>query len=723
MRNTAASNKINAFQVTYGLHRFLFGKTVAPYLSAPIINFALRNTAAALLALGIAMWMELDSPAWAPMTVWAVAQVSRGESLSKARWRLIGTILGVLGAMALIIAFPQQPWLFFPAIALWTGLCSGAATFVSNFRAYAMVLAGYTCAIVGIDAALHPMETFFIAVSRGTYITLGILCEAAMGLLFAGRQDTAARLLIRDKLQMAISSASLAVADLIEETPEALRDARRMFDTILRLSSDIEYAEIEMGPHGHEGDHARATLASVSLLLSRGVGFSARLVALDHRQTEFRPDAEPVRHFLRTLPARLKQGNATQPLLADIQSLIRYCLNIAEGRAQERQTPPVNERVLFLALAELLQDMDTALSEYAESQEARTGDTFRFRLETHRDPVRAVFNGLRVAAAVLSAALVWEVTAWPSGATFMTFATLTCGLFAATDNPARASLKFMWGVIWAAVAAAILVFVFLPVANTYELLIACLGPAMFLGAIARGNPRYTLQSVSYGLLMPSMLGLGNARRIDEIQFLNTSTATVLGAAAAVVIFQVVLPFSSDQERFRLRRQMLREMCALAARTQAPDARRWLGRNVDRLALLVRHAGENPGRVVDLYLRGALATITLGLNLIRLRRLMERGHLGEAEIRPIIVVLETLARTRDHYTAAIVATREALARLRHLVSEEPDQIARTEILRGISYLTLIAYELNKNPEFLDGRRQFTGHIDHLEPSAIPPQPAA
>nr|WP_232228063.1 FUSC family protein [Asaia astilbis] len=52
--------------------------------SAQSVEFALRNTVAALLALAIAMWMELDSPIWATMTVWAVAQGTRGESFQGA---------------------------------------------------------------------------------------------------------------------------------------------------------------------------------------------------------------------------------------------------------------------------------------------------------------------------------------------------------------------------------------------------------------------------------------------------------------------------------------------------------------------------------------------------------------------------------------------------------------------------------------------------------------
>ncbi len=80
--------------------------------SAMDLVFAVRSSLAAVLSLLIAMGMELDSPQWAPLTVWVVAQSSRGESLAKARWRIAGTVLGCCIGVALIAAFPQASAVF-----------------------------------------------------------------------------------------------------------------------------------------------------------------------------------------------------------------------------------------------------------------------------------------------------------------------------------------------------------------------------------------------------------------------------------------------------------------------------------------------------------------------------------------------------------------------------------------------------------------------------------
>jgi uncharacterized membrane protein YccC len=97
------------------------------------LGFALRTTAASLAALYIAFRFDLEEPKWAPMTVWVVAQATRGMSLSKSQYRLIGTIVGAAAGVALIALFAQTPELFFFALAVWMAVCTAASSALRNF--------------------------------------------------------------------------------------------------------------------------------------------------------------------------------------------------------------------------------------------------------------------------------------------------------------------------------------------------------------------------------------------------------------------------------------------------------------------------------------------------------------------------------------------------------------------------------------------------------------
>jgi hypothetical protein len=119
------------------------------------------------------------------MTVWIVAQGSRGMSLSKSRYRLAGTFAGAAVAVALIAVFAQTPELLFLALAAWVGFCTATSTALRNFRSYGAVLAGYTAAIISVAASANPSGIFDIAVARVTCISLGVITEAAFNGVFA----------------------------------------------------------------------------------------------------------------------------------------------------------------------------------------------------------------------------------------------------------------------------------------------------------------------------------------------------------------------------------------------------------------------------------------------------------------------------------------------------------------------------------------------------------
>lgn len=85
-------------------------------------GYALRTTISSLIALGIALWWELGSPQWAALTVWMVAQGTRGKSIAKARWHMFGMVVGTICAIVLVASMPQSPllYIFFVAVGIGT---------------------------------------------------------------------------------------------------------------------------------------------------------------------------------------------------------------------------------------------------------------------------------------------------------------------------------------------------------------------------------------------------------------------------------------------------------------------------------------------------------------------------------------------------------------------------------------------------------------------------
>jgi uncharacterized membrane protein YccC len=223
------------------------------------IAFALRTTAASLIALYIAFRMNLDDPKWAALTVWVVAQGSRGMSLSKSQYRILGTVMGAVVTLALIALFAQTRVLFLLALATWIGLCTGATTLLRNFRAYAAVLAGYTAAIIAMDAVSAPLHAFDIAIARFLYIVLGILVEATLTTIFA---PGAPMREVRERLHRYVVQAADVCARALRGEPDGAA-IHRLFAGALELDTAAEYAAAASSTVRRTIGHLRAAAIAV----------------------------------------------------------------------------------------------------------------------------------------------------------------------------------------------------------------------------------------------------------------------------------------------------------------------------------------------------------------------------------------------------------------------------------------------------------------------------
>lgn len=187
------------------------------WLYAPGIftfGYALRTTITSLIALGIALWWELGSPQWAALTVWMVAQGTRGKSVAKARWHLFGMVVGTICAVTLVAAFPQAPIMFILMLAGGIGafcfigtLLPGPAT-MTNYRIHGMRASGFTYAIISLDGIADPQHIFMTAMARATYIVLGIVLESTVSSLFQFRLQERAQDRLGHNFLIAIDGAA-----------------------------------------------------------------------------------------------------------------------------------------------------------------------------------------------------------------------------------------------------------------------------------------------------------------------------------------------------------------------------------------------------------------------------------------------------------------------------------------------------------------------------------
>src|SRR3984957_8527252 len=146
---------------------------------------AVRLALTSVVALYLAMLLELDRPEWAGWTVLSVSLATRASSLQKSLWRAVSSIIGCIIAVALTANFAQSTLAFDAAIALWLALLTAAASVERGQRSYGFALMGYTVLIVTLGNVDQPGLVFQVAVDRCSTLLLGIACAHASSVLVA----------------------------------------------------------------------------------------------------------------------------------------------------------------------------------------------------------------------------------------------------------------------------------------------------------------------------------------------------------------------------------------------------------------------------------------------------------------------------------------------------------------------------------------------------------
>ena len=261
---------------------------MSPVFHPSAMIFSAKSFLAAMLALYIALSLGLESPSWAIITAYAVAQPRAGAVLSKGFYRMAGTIAGAAMSVFLVPPLVDAPELLSAAVACWLGLCVFLAAIDRTPRSYMFVLAGYSTCIIVFPSVSHPDAIFNIAVLRVQEIGLGVICSSLIHATILPSSSTG---LLLSRLDSALSDAARWTADALSDTrPEALDGARRRLAMAVNEMHDILiHAGFESDNHSRQRRLYRALLLQIERLLPLSEALDDRILAL-HRTDAMTPE-------------------------------------------------------------------------------------------------------------------------------------------------------------------------------------------------------------------------------------------------------------------------------------------------------------------------------------------------------------------------------------------------------------------------------------------------
>jgi len=616
--------------------------------------FALRTLGAGCLALALSLALHLDSPYWAGMTVWVVAQPTRGMVMAKSLYRLVGSAIGAAGAVLILIAVRghghEQTIGLALGLTFWVALCAAASHLLSSFRAYGAVLAGYSAVLVVMSAKPELALTMTldysldIGLDRVATVAVGIICSGLVTAVFAPGGGNAAiahaRDLIRDMLNwlgtLLDTAANPDHSRFFPLTSHPLATAMAALEAeALHAGADSPLAHFRLR-------HLRSLVADMLIILAAGQSMGRHLS--ERQQAGANPIDGEAHLALATLAERLRNG--AQRLDEDDQPLHEV---LAETRAAIAATlarvdlpwQTTTGHVLHEKLGAITRALRNAGADFRVASGNARGRP-AWKMSYFRDWRTAQATFFRSLAAMSCVATLTEVTGWSHGWQMMMATAIMSSVFVNTDTPAANVRKAMRGTTLALAAACLCRFWLFPaLGDPWPGQLVVL-PLLFLGTIVMSNRASAIAGTDFCLAFQMLAQPGMALEIPPPVLAESGFAMILGMSIAALALSYVLPSSITSRLRHLVLAMVEDLQDLALGKPETGRQAWAARSRHRVLRLALRT--DPAAEADL--AGALALHGMGPEILRLRAMRDSQNLSDEHQAAIATALDSLAHLRD-----------------------------------------------------------------------------
>lgn len=673
----------------------------------------LKTVGAALLAMGIAMRLELPSPRTAMVTVFIVMQPQTGMVLAKSFYRFAGTVVGAVVTVALTAVFGQVPELFLLSMAVWIGICTFGAALNRNFRSYGFVLAGYTTALIGIPAIAHPDGVFLSAMTRLTEVSMGILCAATVSaLVFPQRAADTMRETVRDRYTR--------FAQAVSDTLSGRIHTDRAKELHTRFAAEVVGLEALRSVAVFEDWGTRMRAGRMARLNTEFMNVSTRLRALQQWLNRMRAEGslaavDAIQTCLADIPELLVKPNKdpvrcaadaahVESQLLAFRSALPGCLGSARAQLTHHPDATLLE---FDTAAELLERFVDEMHIYTATYASLAVDSHRLELTRERfvsktNLVAGGAAGLRAVVALLSSAALWFESAWPSGAGAVLNTAVNSALVGTMPQPAAAAAQMAWGTLVAAVVAVTVLFGAYPHIDGYVLLCVVLAPVLMFGVYITTRPGGMGFGLGYCISLCVLAGPDNAMTYKLDGVINDGIGLVVSMMIVTLASALVFPPARPWLRKRLLRDLLGQVVD-ACKDGLPRARLHLESRTRDLAHQLNGLSSKDPAFQAAAANWMFAVLDVGHAVIALRG--EMAILPEAWQRTEGVcqcLLDSIADLFAAPTAANLAVAREAAAQAVSVAREASQTARAsrdaraQVVRMSGYLHFIRTSLADLP---------------------------
>lgn len=606
--------------------------------------YGVRTFAASMIALYIAMLMQMPRPYWAMATVYIVSSPFVGPTSSKALYRAVGTLTGAAAALLFVPMFVQSPYVLVLVIALWTGTLLFLSMHLRTANNYALMLAGYTLPLISLPVVDNPLAIWDVAEARTEEIFLGIVCAAVVGSMFWPRRlapvfDGAVSKWFSDAVTY---SQRFLTRNVLPEEVSTLRAS---------MVATFNSLELMIGQLPHEGARPQ-TVRNIKELRGRMIHLLPVVDALDdalyalHRRTP-----ELVDKFAPLLAATVEWLDRTDASVEHWQALraqLEALQPSAEALDDRKQLLFSNALYRLGEWIDLWQD----LRSLQEAIRCESQDNWRAvyrhwrlgRLTPFLDRGLMLYSAASTVLAIIVASVLWILLGWTDGGSAVILAAVACSFFAAMDDPAPQIYRFFFWTAMSVLFASLYLFLILPNLHDFPMLVLAFAVPFICVGTLTVQPRFYLGMLLTIVNTSSFISIQGAYDADFLSFANSNLAGPIGLLFAFIWTLVARPFGSELAAKRLTRFSWRDIVGMTEPANLAEHRHLGVQMLDRLMQhLPRLAmtGQDTGV--------ALREVRVALNLLDLL-----AYAPRVQGVPNVLLRQVVAEVGEYFKACLKA---------------------------------------------------------------------
>lgn len=526
------------------------------------LRFPIKLTFALVAALMIGFHFNLETPRWAVMTAGIVAGgtafAAGGDPYSGALrhrgiLRIIGTFLGCIAALTIMIATIRAPVVMLLLCCLWAGLCVWLSSLIKVENSYALGLAGYTALIIVVTADANGSLTLApqFAVERCSEIVLGILCAILADMIFSPRS-------IKKVIDKEVESLLVAHYKLLQlcVAHGDKEEVDKAWGALVRRTTALNTMrnQLMMESSRWQNVSRRMTMLntlSLTLITQAAETFLIQNTRGDYIPPQYRLLIEKEVENIGDVHKRMKimrrvittsSSKATPLTLASWVGAATEYLLLLKGIKTNSKITAIEENIFQREVV----------------IQARSA-------ETHQ----AMINGVRTFAATALGSLFWLYSGWTSGSGCMVMLAVITALAMRMPNPLMMAKDFLYGMT-VAVPLGALYFMYIIPATQQSALLLCIAIGMlgFIGGIFIQHRQIGTLGALIGTI--NVLVLDNPMQFEINVFLDNVLGQVIGCFVALLVILLI----RDKSKARTGRKLLnRFMYAAVSAMTTNQARR------------------------------------------------------------------------------------------------------------------------------------------------------